>query len=101
MAQTMDSGVTHERCADFRHGKKKKKQKRGEFITPPRPTGRRSNNMSPERVESKRESMRNVEKFLYVNTIAAGNLNKIVANKLLVLLLSASPYFHMYNYITQ
>ena len=59
------------------------------------------NNMSPERVESKRESMRNVEKFLYVNTIAAGNLNKIVANKLLVLLLSASPYFHMYNYITQ
>ena len=41
MAQTMHSGVTHERCADFRHGKKK--QKRGEFITPPRPTGRRSN----------------------------------------------------------
>ena len=39
----MHSGVTHERCADFRHGKKKK-QKRGEFITPPRPTGRRSNN---------------------------------------------------------
>ena len=44
MAQTMYSGVTHERCADFRHGKKRKKQKRGEFITPPRPTGRRSNN---------------------------------------------------------
>ena len=37
----MHSGVTHERCADFRHGKKP--QKRGEFITPPRPTGRRSN----------------------------------------------------------
>ena len=37
----MHSGVTHERCADFRHGKKN--QKRGEFITPPRPTGRRSN----------------------------------------------------------
>ena len=43
VAQTMHSGVTHERCADFRHGKKIKKQKRGEFITPPRPTGRRSN----------------------------------------------------------
>ena len=43
VAQTMHSGVTHERCADFRHGKKKQ-QKRGEFITPPRPTGRRSNN---------------------------------------------------------
>ena len=41
VAQTMHSGVTHERCADFRHGKKT--QKRGEFITPPRPTGRRSN----------------------------------------------------------
>ena len=27
--------------------------------------------------------MRNVERFLYVNTIAADNLNKIVANKLL------------------
>ena len=40
--QTMHNGVTHERCADFRHGIKKK-QKRGEFITPPRPTGRRSN----------------------------------------------------------
>ena len=46
------------------------------------------NNMSPERVKSKRESMRNVERFLYVNTIAAENLNKIVANKLLVLLLN-------------
>ena len=46
------------------------------------------NNMSPERVKSKRESMRNVERFSYVNTIAAENLNKIVANKLLVLLLS-------------
>ena len=43
VAQTMHSGVTHERCADFRHGKKK--QKRGEFITPPRPTGRRSKNI--------------------------------------------------------
>ena len=43
MAQTaMRSGITHERCADFRRGKKR--QKRGEFITPPRPTGRRSNN---------------------------------------------------------
>ena len=46
------------------------------------------NNMSPERVKSKRESMRNVERFLYVNTIAAENLNKIVANKLLELLLN-------------
>ena len=46
------------------------------------------NNMSPKRVKSKRESMRNVERFLYVNTIAAENLNKIVANKLLVLLLN-------------
>ena len=45
------------------------------------------NNMSPERVKSKRESMRNVEMFLYVNTIAAENLN-FVANKLLVLLLN-------------
>ena len=44
------------------------------------------NNMSP--VKSKRESIRNVERFLYVNTIAAENLNKIVANKLLVLLLN-------------
>ena len=50
VAQTMHSGVTHERCADFRHGKKKKKQKRGEFITPPRPTGRRSNNMNHMRI---------------------------------------------------
>ena len=46
------------------------------------------NNMSPERVKSKRESMRNVERFLYVNTIAAENLNKIIANKLPVLLLN-------------
>ena len=44
VAQTMHSGITHERSADFRHGKKK--QKRGEFITPPRPTGRRSNNLA-------------------------------------------------------
>ena len=36
----MHSGVTHERCANFQQGKK---QKRGEFITPPRPTRRRSN----------------------------------------------------------
>ena len=54
--------------------------------------------------KSKRESMRNVERFLYVNTIAAENLNKIVAKKQLVLFLnfykSASPYFHVY-YITQ
>ena len=46
------------------------------------------NNISPERVKSKRESMRNVERFSYVNTIAAENLNKIVANKLLALLLN-------------
>ena len=63
------------------------------------------NNMSPKRVKSERESMRNVERFLYINTNAAENLNKIVANKLLVVLLnflqSASPYFHMYNYNTQ
>ena len=44
--------------------------------------------MSPERVKSKRESMRNVERFFYVNTIAAENLNKILATKLLVLLLN-------------
>ena len=43
------------------------------------------NNMSPERVKSKRESMRNVERFLYVNTIAAENF---FANKILVLLLN-------------
>ena len=43
MAQTMHSGVTHERCADFRHGKKTRNGAI-EFITPPRPTGRRSNN---------------------------------------------------------
>ena len=44
------------------------------------------NNMSPERVKSKRESMPNVERFLYVNMIAAENLNKIVAKKPQVLL---------------
>ena len=44
------------------------------------------NNLSPERVKSKRESMRNVDRFSYVNTMAAENLNKIVVNKLLVLL---------------
>ena len=38
--------------------------------------------------KSKRESMRNVERFLYVNTIEAENLNKIVAKKQLVLLLN-------------
>ena len=43
------------------------------------------NNMSPERVKSKRESMGSIKRFLYVNTIAAESLNKIVANKLLVL----------------
>ena len=30
----------------FDTGKKEKKQKRGEFITPPRPTGRQSNKLS-------------------------------------------------------
>ena len=41
----MHSGNTHERQPNFRHGKKKENRKieRGEFITPPRPTGRRSN----------------------------------------------------------
>ena len=34
------------------------------------------NNMYPERVKSKRESMRNVKRFLYVNTITVDNLNK-------------------------
>ena len=43
----MHSGLTHERCANFRHGKKKT-QKRGEFITPPHPTGRRSNKPIPD-----------------------------------------------------
>ena len=38
--------------------------------------------------KSKHESLRNVERFLYVNTIAAENFNKIVDNKLLVLLLT-------------
>ena len=38
------------------------------------------NNMSPERVKSKRESMRNVERFFYVNMIAAENLNKIATS---------------------
>ena len=41
------------------------------------------NNMSPERVKSKRESMRDVERFLYANTIATDKFNKIVVNKLL------------------
>ena len=51
------------------------------------------NNMSPERVKSKRESMRNVERFLYVNTIAAVNLNKIVANKLLQATSAITQFF--------
>ena len=42
------SGITHERWPDFRHRKKKQKQKRGEFKTPPRPTGRRSNKLEVE-----------------------------------------------------
>ena len=49
--------------------------------------------------------MRNVERFLYVNTIAAENLNKIVANKLLVLLLNffiiSWSIFSHENYNTQ
>ena len=49
MAQAaMHSGNTHERQPNFRHRKKKENRKteRGEFITPPRPTGRRSNKIS-------------------------------------------------------
>ena len=44
----LHSGIAHERQPNFRHGKKKENRKieRGEFITPPRPTGRRSNNVS-------------------------------------------------------
>ena len=45
VAQTaMHSGNTHERQPNFRHRKKKENRKteRGEFITPPRPTGRQS-----------------------------------------------------------
>ena len=40
---TLHSGIAHERQPNFRHGKKKENRKieRGEFITPPRPTGRR------------------------------------------------------------
>ena len=48
MAQAaMHSGNPHERQPNFRHRKKKENRKteRGEFITPPRPTGRRSNKM--------------------------------------------------------
>ena len=39
------SDITHERQPNFRHRKKKENRKiqRGEFITPPRPTSRRSN----------------------------------------------------------
>ena len=44
MAQTaMHSGNTYEWQPNFRHRKKNRKIERGEFITPPRPTGRRSN----------------------------------------------------------
>ena len=57
------------------------------------------NNMSPKRVKSIRESMRNVERFLYVNTIAAENLNKIVANKLLVLLLNFLHFLQFYQLV--
>ena len=44
----LHSGIAHEGQPNFRHRKKKKKKEnrkieRGEFITPPRPTGRRSN----------------------------------------------------------
>ena len=39
--QRKASAITHERCANFRH--RKKKQKRGKLKTLPRPTGRRSN----------------------------------------------------------
>ena len=59
------------------------------------------NNMSPKRVKSKRESMRNVERFLYVNTIAAENLTIFTRTLQCRTLQSASPYFHMYNYNTQ
>ena len=48
MAQTMHSGVTHERCADFR----------GEFITPPRPTGRRSNKYKLKEKALKKKALR-------------------------------------------
>ena len=43
---SLDSGIAHERQPNFRHRKKKENRKieRGEFITPPRPTGRRSKN---------------------------------------------------------
>ena len=42
MAQTaMNSCITHERCANFRH--EKKTEMGFEFITPRRPTGRRNN----------------------------------------------------------
>ena len=47
-AQTaLHSGITHEPQPNFRQRKKKKENRkieRGEFITPPRPTGRQSNN---------------------------------------------------------
>ena len=42
---SMHSGITHERYPNFEHRKKTQKTERGEFITPPRPTGRRSNKM--------------------------------------------------------
>ena len=45
----LHSGIAHERQPNFRHRKKKENRKieRGEFITPPRPTGRRSNKSYP------------------------------------------------------
>ena len=58
----MHSGVTHERCADFRHGKKKR-QKRGEFITPPRPTGRRSKKVRDYGVEKLQDGGLTDQKF--------------------------------------
>ena len=39
----LHSGIAHERQPNFRHRKKNRKIERGEFITLPRPTGRRSN----------------------------------------------------------
>ena len=42
----LHSGIAHERQPNFRHRKKKKEIRKiegGEFITPPCPTGRRSN----------------------------------------------------------
>ena len=45
LTQLGASGIAHERPPNFRHQKKEnRKIERGESITPPRPTGRRSNN---------------------------------------------------------